>query len=144
MRFGILIVSVVVAMLASGCKPSQESSSQAANSLLTKAGPSLMTVEAGCAMCVYKMEGVSGCKLAVRVDGRPYLVKGSDINDHGDAHAADGLCQVARAAVTMGAIEGDKFVATKFRLNPSAPENGRIFFPILVHEPTSSKLRARP
>ena len=31
------------------------------------------TVEAGCATCIFNMEGVKGCKLAVRIDGKPYL-----------------------------------------------------------------------
>ncbi len=71
------------------------------------------TVEAGCATCIFNMEGVRGCKLAVRIDGEPYLVTGADV----DAHGA-GLCSSAKEAKVVGQIEGDKFVATSFELQP--------------------------
>ncbi len=70
-------------------------------------------VEAGCATCIFNMEGVSGGKLAVRIDGKPYLVTGADV----DAHGA-GLCSSAKRAKVVGEIEGDKFVATSFELQP--------------------------
>ncbi len=78
----------------------------------------LRTVEAACATCIFEMEGVSGCKLAVKVDEKAYLVSGSEIDDHGDAHAADGLCNASREAVVQGKVEGDRFVASKFELKP--------------------------
>jgi len=71
---------------------------------------------AGCATCIFDMKGVTGCKLAVKIDGTPYLVTGSDIDDHGDAHAADGLCNSARNAVMEGTIKDGKFVAKKFEV----------------------------
>ncbi len=70
-------------------------------------------VEAGCATCIFNMEAVRGCKLAVRIDGKPYLVTGADV----DAHGA-GLCSSAKKAKVVGKIEGDKFVATSFELQP--------------------------
>ena len=70
-------------------------------------------VEAGCASCIFKMKGVKGCKLAVKIDGKAYLVTGADVN----AHAA-GLCSSAKKAEVTGKIEGDKFVATSFELQP--------------------------
>ena len=119
MRTGFLIASLVVAVLSPGCKPAQESSTKPdSKSALQKVAGGERTIEAGCAKCIYKMKGVSDCKLAVRIDNKPYLVTGSEIDDHGDAHAPDGLCQVARAAVALGGIEGDRFVAKKFRLKP--------------------------
>ncbi len=75
-------------------------------------------VRAGCATCIFKMEGVAGCKLAVEIHGKAYLVTGSGINDHGDAHASDGLCKTARKATVQGKIEGERFVATQFELQP--------------------------
>ncbi len=71
------------------------------------------TVEAGCATCIFNMEGVRGCKLAVRIDGKPFLVTGADV----DAHGA-GLCSSAKEAKVVGQIEADKFVATSFELQP--------------------------
>ncbi len=70
-------------------------------------------VEAGCAGCIFNMEGVRGCKLAVRIDGKPYLVTGADV----DAHGA-GLCSSAKEAKVVWQIEGDRFVATSFELQP--------------------------
>ena len=69
------------------------------------------TVEAGCGKCTYGMSGVSGCKLAVKIDGKSYLVKGAKVN----AHNA-GLCSSTKNAEITGSIEGDKFVATSFTL----------------------------
>ena len=68
--------------------------------------------------CIIQMEGVVGCKLAVRIDGKPYLVTGSDIDDHGDAHASDGLCNAMRRAKVTGEIKDDRFVAESFELLP--------------------------
>ncbi|MFB3118393.1 MAG: DUF6370 family protein, partial [Myxococcota bacterium] len=65
----------------------------------------------GCASCIYEMEGVAGCQLAVKIDGKPYLVTGADVNAHGA-----GLCASAKKAKVAGKIEGDKFVATSFVL----------------------------
>ena len=71
------------------------------------------TVEAGCATCNYDMTGVEGCRLAVKIDGKPYLVTGAEV----DAHGA-GLCSAPRTAKVTGKIEGDKLVATSFDLQP--------------------------
>lgn len=76
------------------------------------------TVEAGCATCMFEMPGVEGCVLAVRIEGKPYLVKGSEIDDHGDAHAADGFCNAVRQAHVEGRIENDTFMVTKMELLP--------------------------
>ncbi|MHC4828544.1 MAG: CIA30 family protein [Planctomycetota bacterium] len=76
------------------------------------------SAKAGCATCIFHMKGVEGCKLAVEIDGRHYLVEGSDIDDHGDAHAADGLCNTARSVKVKGKISGGRFVAEEFRVLP--------------------------
>jgi hypothetical protein len=64
------------------------------------------------------MKGVKGCKLAVEIEGRHYLVQDSDIDDHGDAHAPDGLCNTIRRAKVQGSISENRFVADEFRLLP--------------------------
>ena len=66
------------------------------------------------------MPGAVGCDLAVKLDVKAYLVTGSDIDDHGDAHAADGLCNASSDALAEGRIDGDRFVATSFELLPPA------------------------
>ncbi len=95
-----------------GCKAPQRSS------VMVTGSTRMQSAEAGCATCVFGMKTVTGCELAVKIEGKPYLVVGSDIDDHGDAHADDGLCNSARNAVFEGTIEGDQFMATKFQLEP--------------------------
>ena len=72
---------------------------------------SAMTVEVGCASCIYGMEGVGDCELAARIDGKAYLVELEGF----DAHGA-GLCAGAQTAVVIGAIEDDRFHATSLEL----------------------------
>src|SRR5689334_3060614 len=74
-------------------------------------------VEASCGECKFGMSG-KGCQLAVRFDNKSYYVEGTSINDHGDAHAADGFCSAVRQARVSGKVVNDKFVATSFRLLP--------------------------
>ena len=71
------------------------------------AAPGVITVssrevEVGCGMCIYGIKGVTGCSLAVKIDGKPYMVKGSSVN----AHNA-GLCGGTKLAKCEGRIEGD-------------------------------------
>lgn len=75
-------------------------------------------VEASCGECKFGMEG-TGCVLAVRIDGKPYLVEGvPGMASHGNAHAADGMCNVIRKAEVSGEIVDNKFVAKTFKLLP--------------------------
>jgi Family of unknown function (DUF6370) len=74
-------------------------------------------VEAACGECKFGLAGDS-CDLAVRIDGKAYFVDGSAIDAHGDAHAADGLCNSIRRAVVSGAVANERFVATSFRVLP--------------------------
>ncbi|MCZ6817169.1 MAG: DUF6370 family protein, partial [Planctomycetota bacterium] len=71
----------------------------------------MMTLEAGCGSCIFNMPAVRGCKLAVKIDGKPYLVTGASVN----AHQA-GLCGAAKQAKCSGEVKDDMFVATKFQL----------------------------
>ena len=64
------------------------------------------TVDAACGVCIYKMKGVSGCPLAVKIDGKTYLVEGAEWPNHD-------YCDRNCRAVVTGRIEGDKFIATK-------------------------------
>ena len=105
-----------------GCKP--ESSVESAK--LAAAAPASLTptiqlvdreVEASCGECQFKMEGKS-CDLAIRVDGKSYFVDGSSIDDHGDAHGDDGMCQCVRKAKVSGTIENGRFTSTKFEVMP--------------------------
>ncbi|HSV55959.1 MAG TPA: DUF6370 family protein [Magnetospirillaceae bacterium] len=75
-------------------------------------------VEAGCGMCIFKMKDQKECRMAVKIGDRPYLVGGSAVMDHKDAHGEHGMCSVSRKAVVDGRIEGDRFIATRFALMP--------------------------
>jgi hypothetical protein len=66
-------------------------------------------VEVGCGSCVYKMQGVKGCDIAVKIDGKQYLVSGANV----DAHQ---FCAPGKKALVSGRIEGDRFLATKFEV----------------------------
>ena len=74
-------------------------------------------VEASCGQCKFGMVSL-GCDLAVRIDGKSYFVEGSNLDDHGDAHAKDGFCSANRKAEVVGEIVGDKFKASSFKLLP--------------------------
>ena len=70
------------------------------------------TVEVGCAMCVYGMSGVKGCKLAAVVDDKTILVTGADLDLH-----AHNLCSTSSDAVVTGTIDGDTMVVTTIELD---------------------------
>lgn len=75
------------------------------------------TVEASCGECQFGMEG-SGCDLAVRIEGKAYYVDGAMLDDHGDAHGDDGMCNCIRQAKVSGELKGGRFVSTSFEVMP--------------------------
>jgi hypothetical protein len=126
MKMTLLLTTVVGVALATGCKKSEPEKPAAAPAAPRQAEAPKPTaapmqlavakeVEAGCAMCIYGMADAS-CELAVKIDDKVYLVEGSKLDDHGDAHAPDGMCMIARTAYVEGRIEGHKFIAQKFEL----------------------------
>ncbi len=113
MRATLLTIALVISCSLLGCQSPQRTSSDTQSQVSTS-----QTVEAGCATCIFDMKDVTGCKLAVKIDGKAYLVKGSGIDDHGDAHASDGLCNASRPAIVVGKVKGDRFVVTNMTLKP--------------------------
>lgn len=75
-------------------------------------------VEASCGQCNFGMKDKKGCDLAVRIDGKPYFVDGTNLDDHGDAHAEDGFCSKVRKAEVTGEVKNNRFVASSFKLMP--------------------------
>ncbi len=75
----------------------------------------VQVVEAACGQCRFGMPG-KDCDLAVRIDGKAYFVDGTNIDDHGDAHAKDGFCQAVRKAEVAGQVIDNRFKATYFKL----------------------------
>jgi hypothetical protein len=73
------------------------------------------TVTAGCGQCQLSLPG-DGCDLAIELDGVAMFVDGSHIDDHGDAHDIDGLCNATRQARVSGQVVDGRFRATCFEL----------------------------
>ncbi len=89
--------------------------SKKAKTAIQDSATAMQIVEAGCGQCQFKMEG-KGCDLAVRVNNKSYYVDGTKIDQHGDAHAKDGFCEAIRKAEVKGAVVGDRFKVTYFKL----------------------------
>ncbi len=59
----------------------------------------------GCSMCVFHVEGAKKCELAVKLDGKTYIVDGAKVAGHE-------WCEKPLDAVVTGSVEGNRFVAT--------------------------------
>lgn len=81
----------------------------------------MQVIEAACGECKFEMKGKT-CDLAVRIKGKSYFVDGSNIDDHGDAHADNGFCEKIRKAEVKGTIVNNRFVATYFKLLPDTDQ----------------------
>jgi len=82
----------------------------------------LLLVEASCGQCNFGLTG-NDCDLAVRINNKAYFVDGTNIDDHGDAHAKDGFCSAVRKANVQGKIVNNRFVATYFQLVPETEKD---------------------
>ena len=78
-------------------------------------------LETSCGQCNFNLPG-KGCDLAVRIRGKAYFVDGTNIDDHGDAHASDGFCTAIRKAHIQGKIVDNRFKTQYFKLIPLAEE----------------------
>lgn len=120
MKAKIIQLSLLMAVIgfAIGCgnqAPKQEAAENKTEAATAVASNEEMIVEAACGECQFGLEG-SDCELAVRIDGQAYFVDGANIDDYGDAHAADGFCSTVRKAKVKGAIENGRFVVESFEL----------------------------
>lgn len=73
-------------------------------------------VLASCATCNFNMQSNTGCTLAVQIGGKHYWVDGSKLQDHGDEHASDGMCNTTRKAEVVGVIIQDTIKTSSFVL----------------------------
>lgn len=76
-----------------------------------------VVVETACGQCQFGLKA-DGCLLAVRIKGKAYFVDGTSIDEHGDAHAADGFCNAVRKAEVQGTMVKGRFKITYFKLLP--------------------------
>lgn len=83
----------------------------------------LLTVDASCGKCKLGLPG-TGCDLAVRIDKKSYYVDGASMDNYGDAHATDGMCNAIRKAQVQGEIVDGRFKVSYIKLMPSK-KNGK-------------------
>ena len=76
----------------------------------------IQPLDVSCGQCQFKMIEKKGCDLAVLIDGKPYFITGTTIDEHGDAHAKDGFCEAIRKAKVIGELKDGKFYVTYFEL----------------------------
>ncbi len=114
------LLLAVLACLAS-CHASGTDTAATPGPMTTEHGHMSSVVEAACGQCQFDLPG-TGCDLAVRIDGQAYFVDGTGIDEHGDAHAADGFCNAVRRARVTGEVVDGRFAARSFELLPSHGE----------------------
>jgi hypothetical protein len=106
---------------ATDTNPSSSTGQSSETDSSSDTGPAIEIVdqvaEIACGECQFEMKGFS-CDLAVRIDGNSYFVDGFTVDDFGDAHAADGLCNAVKQARVAGRIEGGRFIATAIEVLP--------------------------
>ncbi len=73
-------------------------------------------VQASCGQCQFGLKTKKGCDLAIRIDSVAYFVNGTNIDDHGDAHANNGFCNAIRKVTVQGAVVKGVFLAKTFTL----------------------------
>lgn len=74
-------------------------------------------VEVSCGKCKLGLPGKT-CDMAVRIDGKAYYADGADIDNFGDAHAHDGMCNAIRKAEVQGALVDNRFKISYIKLLP--------------------------
>ena len=73
-------------------------------------------VLASCGMCNFGMKNQNSCNLAIQISEQSYSVKGTGMEDQGDSHAKDGLCNAVRVASVAGTVKDGLFLAESFEL----------------------------
>ena len=73
-------------------------------------------VLASCGMCNFGMKNQKSCSLAIQISEQSYSVKGTGMEDQGDPHAKDGLCNAVRVASVAGTVKDGLFLAESFEL----------------------------
>lgn len=84
----------------------------------------LQTVEVSCGKCKLGLPGKS-CDMAVRIDSKAYYVDGADIDNYGDAHAHDGMCNAIRKAEVQGELVDGRFKVSYIKLLPEEKKEKR-------------------
>lgn len=115
-----VIIFCTLLLLAAGCsntKPPESKNNIPVNDTNAQSNVVDQTVLASCGQCKFGMPG-TGCNLAIKLNGETYFVAGTSIDEHGDAHSEDGLCNCIRQAKVTGKVKEGRFVAVAFQLLP--------------------------
>lgn len=111
-------LGIIGLLITSGCASGPHSAG------VTEKVAKPILVDAGCGQCLLGLKGEKkGCDLAVRIDGKSYFVDGFKMDDFGDAHANDGMCNALHQATVTGEIANCRFVASSFKLLPVEKHN---------------------
>jgi hypothetical protein len=112
-----ILILLIAFVSSSNCfsQAKKTRTSKTAKTAIQDSATAIQVVEVSCGQCQFKMQG-KGCDLAVRVNNKAYYVDGTKIDEHGDAHAKDGFCETIRKAEVKGAVVGDRFKVTYFKL----------------------------
>lgn len=78
----------------------------------------IQLVEVSCGKCKLGLVGKT-CDMAVRINGKSYYADGASIDDFGDAHAGDGMCNAIRQAEVQGELVKDRFVISYIKVLPA-------------------------
>lgn len=89
-----------------------------AKEMIPNADLEVQTVDVSCGKCKFGMDGKT-CELAVRIGGKSYFVDGASIDDYGDAHAHDGMCNAVRKAEVQGDLVNNRFKVSYIKLIPA-------------------------
>ena len=73
-------------------------------------------VQTSCGMCNFSMKSQKECNLAIQIGEKSYLVQGTKMSEHGDAHAKDGMCNAIRVANVVGSVKNGVFFSDSFDL----------------------------
>ena len=84
---------------------------------LPAADKPVQVVEVSCGKCKLGLPGKT-CDMAVRIDGKAYYADGADIDNFGDAHAHDGMCNAIRKAEVQGVMVDNRFKISYIKLLP--------------------------
>lgn len=112
-----LLISTVFTVLAfSAASQTTETKTNAPD-----ADKELKAVEVSCGKCKFGLTGKT-CELAVRIADKAYYADGANIDDFGDAHEHDGLCNAIRKAEVQGDLVDGRFKVTYIKLLPQPKE----------------------
>ncbi len=81
----------------------------------------IQVVEVSCGKCKLGLTGKT-CEMAVRINGKSYYADGANIDNFGDAHAQDGMCNAIRKAEVQGELVNNRFKISYIKLLPFVKE----------------------